>query len=39
MTKKGKIVTALLTVHKQSLPFRRVTSVTNSVLVLMDVQN
>jgi len=28
MTKKGKIVTALLTVHKQSLPFRRVTSVT-----------
>ena len=28
MTKKGKMVTPLLTVHKQSLPFRQVTSVT-----------
>ena len=28
MTKKGKMVTPLLTVYKQSLPFRQVTSVT-----------
>ena len=28
MTKKGKMVTPLLTVHKQSLSFRQVTSVT-----------
>jgi len=28
MTKKEKMVTPLLTVHKQSLPFRQVTSVT-----------
>ena len=28
MTKRGKMVTTLLTVHKQSLPFRQVTSVT-----------